>query len=40
MVSSVNAKVGRRVRKIIDLIIDDDTPIKALKDELRSLEAR
>ena len=33
-------KVGRRIRKIVEVITDDDAPIKALKDELRALEIR
>ena len=33
-------KIGRRIRRIVDAITDDDAPIKALKDELRTLESR
>jgi site-specific DNA recombinase len=33
-------RVDRRIRKLVELITDDDAPVKALKDELRLLEAR
>ena len=33
-------KVERRIRRIVEMITDDDAPIRALKDELRALEAR
>ena len=33
-------KVERRIHKIVEMITDDDAPIRALKDELRALEAR
>lgn len=33
-------KVERRIRKIVEVITDDDAPIKALKEELRALEVR
>jgi site-specific DNA recombinase len=34
------ARLERRTRKLVELITDDDAPVKALKDELRTLEAR
>jgi site-specific DNA recombinase len=34
------ARVERRTRKLVELITDDDAPVKALKEELRLLEAR
>jgi site-specific DNA recombinase len=34
------SRLDRRVRKLVDLITEDDAPVKALKDELRLLEAR
>ncbi len=33
-------RIDRRIRKLVELITDDDAPVKALKDELRLLEAR
>jgi hypothetical protein len=33
-------RVDRRIRKLVELITDDDAPVKALKDELKLLEAR
>ena len=34
------ARIERRIYKLVDLITEDDAPVKALKDELRMLEAR
>jgi site-specific DNA recombinase len=33
-------QVERRIRRIVDLITDDDAPLRALKQELTTLEAR
>jgi len=33
-------KIGRRIRKIVEIITDDDAPVKSLKEELRELEVR
>lgn len=33
-------KIGRRIRKIVEIITDDDAPVKSLKEELRELELR
>lgn len=34
------AKIERRTRKLVELITEDDAPVKALKAELRALEER
>jgi len=34
------AQVERRVRKLVELITDDDAPVRALKNELNALECR
>jgi len=34
------AQVERRIRRLVDLITEDDAPVKALKSELKSLECR
>src|SRR5206468_2705323 len=34
------AQVERRIRKLVELITDDDAPVQALKSELKSLERR
>ena len=34
------AKVERQIRKLVDLITDDEAPVKALKNELKVLECR
>ena len=34
------ARIERRTRKLVELITDDDAPVKALKEELKLLEAR
>jgi site-specific DNA recombinase len=33
-------KIGRRIRKIVEIITDDDAPVRSLKGELRELEVR
>jgi len=34
------AQLERRIRKLVELITDDDAPVKALKNELKALECR
>ena len=34
------ARIERRTRKLVELITDDDAPVKVLKQELKALEAR
>jgi chromosome segregation ATPase len=34
------AQVERRIRKLVELITEDDAPVKALKNELKALESR
>jgi site-specific DNA recombinase len=34
------AKLERQIRKVVDLITEDDAPVQALKNELRALECR
>jgi hypothetical protein len=34
------AQGERRIRKLVELITDDDAPVKALKNELTALECR